>query len=82
MLIGTFRGGWTTSGTEGTTVMWYSPWNLPIPSKLSGYCAITVCLFLIGVELFGCLQGSGGLLSGGDCYILRLNLVRLSSMAV
>ena len=35
-LIGTRRGGWITGGTLVSTVMWYSPWNFPMPLKHSG----------------------------------------------
>ena len=36
-LTGTGRGGWITGGTLGSTVIWYSPWNFPMPLKHSGY---------------------------------------------
>ena len=37
-------GGWTTAGTLRSSVILYSPSNLPIPSKRSGNCWIRSCL--------------------------------------
>ena len=51
--IDTRRGGWTTGGTLGSSVIWCSPWNFPTPLKHSGYWAIKSRL-LIGEVSFGC----------------------------
>ena len=47
-LCGTRRWAWTTGGTDGSTVIWYWPWNFPIPSEQSGCCFTRSPLSFIG----------------------------------
>ena len=46
MCTGHFRGAWTTGGSLGSVTMWYSPPNLPMLSKRSGYNAWRSPLFV------------------------------------